>query len=308
MSGETMQLYEDSNHQLSLLPIPSTVQKTRSDIVDSIMVQELSEQEREMALSEWDDAANRIRTKVVISYDDLGSGDDRLNAFDLEVIEAVATFAEEGRDYISSAMIYRLITGKQRSGKVSESNKQKVAKSMEKCLRTTVNIDITDDLRRGNFEDVSEGKFFSSIISFERAFAKSSMGTIDCYRILSVPTIFRFAKQIGKVSEFPISVIDTPPSKTNTIILMQSYLLRRIDRMNRNMTAERDIPWKDIFEAGDVKTTSRSQLARYRSVIQEILDYWVGCGLIRSYRADHTTRGTIRIVPNHQAPEQFRMK
>ena len=158
----------------------------------------------------------------------------------------------------------------------------------------------------GNYDEIAgqlrlpgEATFSGNLLSFEMIKQKTNRGMTDYFRILTIPALFRYAASVGKISAFPIEMLDTPVSKTEGIILMQSFLLRRIDAMNRKEISDCTIFWKDIFAVGRDEGASRQQLQKTRGFICKILDYWKEKGFLKDYQADNRSRGKIKITPNY---------
>ena len=302
-----LQLYMSEGAQYSLFEIPSLVQKTRSSVIDEIMYQELSDQFTTLVSDETTKEPDPpVKTKVVLSYEGIRTeGRVKMTPFDHEVIEAVATLVIAGNTHITTSSIFRIIAGKTKNQYISEQQKQRVRESMEKCAFTRIKIDMTDSFADKS-DQIENAVFSGNMLSFEVITANSSQGVIDCYKVLSVPAIFRYAIQMGKISEFPIKMLDTPISKTEMSINVQSYLLRRIDRMNRDPNAEHRIPWAEIFAVANQTGAARQALQRLRNTACKILDYWVEFGFLKSYKADNRNKGSILIEPNQEwKPKQL---
>jgi len=297
-----VKLYTEGDAQLSLFEIADTVKKTRSIIVDDIMTREVSGTGETFLSSEYhDDLPIQIKARIMLSYEGVDiKSKTELTPFDHEVVDAVATLALEGNEIVNTAAIYRVIAGRPKNQYVSPTQRERVMKSMEKCAFSKLSITI------GNYDEIAgqlrlpgEATFSGNLLSFEMIKQKTNRGMTDYFRILAIPALFRYAASVGKISAFPIEMLDTPVSKTEGIILMQSFLLRRIDAMNRKEISDCTIFWKDIFAVGRDEGASRQQLQKTRGFICKILDYWKEKGFLKDYRADNRSRGKIKITPNY---------
>ena len=258
-----VKLYTEGDAQLSLFEIADTVKKTRSIIVDDIMTREVSGTGETFLSSEYhDDLPIQIKARIMLSYEGVDiKSKTELTPFDHEVVDAVATLALEGNEIVNTAAIYRVIAGRPKNQYVSPTQRERVMKSMEKCAFSKLSITI------GNYDEIAgqlrlpgEATFSGNLLSFEMIKQKTNRGMTDYFRILTIPALFRYAASVGKISAFPIEMLDTPVSKTEGIILMQSFLLRRIDAMNRKEISDCTIFWKDIFAVGRDEGASRQQL------------------------------------------------
>ena len=281
--------------------IPGIVKKVRGPVLDDVMRQGVLEQ---AILLDVDDeveiapAPLPIQTRVMLSYDKLDiqtQGNYRLRPFDRDVLDAVATL-HSVNDYITSEMIYRVMMGKKRYQYVTENQKRYVRESMTRLATARIRISITDfdekespiarELRK---RDVS-AHYESYMIAFENVQLKKGEKIADFYHILQDPVVFNYAKSIGKVSEFPIELLDTRINKTPRIIVLQSFLLRCIDSMYRG-DGPTFISTDAMYEIIDAKNDLKQHKARHRANAATILSDWVSKGYIKGFVVRSTHKG-----------------
>lgn len=272
--------------------IPETVQKARGPVIDQVMSQGIMEQAIIL-----DDEAEippvplPIQTRVMLSYDELvikTRGNFKLSPFDREVLDAVATLYP-GNEYITSEMIYRVMMGKQKYQYVTETQKRHVRESMERFAVARLRIDVADfeekdspigrELRKRGVS----AHYESYMIAFETVQLRRGDKMTDFYHILQNPVVFNYAKSLGKVSEFPIGLLDTKVNKTPRMIVLQSFLLRSIDSMYRGESSP-FISIDAMYRAIDAGNETAQHKARYRNNAAAILDDWVKRGYIRGYK------------------------
>ena len=72
--------------------------------------------------------------------------------------------------------------------------------------------------------------------------------------------------------------MDTPVSKTNDIIVLQGFLLRKIEAMKSDRTADRIILYDDIYKFFGINEPLKvkNQLQRIRKYMDTMLEYWKG--------------------------------
>lgn len=292
------QIAEGSDGQL-YFEIPGIVKKMRGPVLDSVMSHGILEQaailndEVEIAPGPLP-----IQTRVMLSYDKLNiqtQDNYRLSPFDRDVLDAVATL-HTVNDYITSEMIYRVMMGKRRYQYVTENQKKYVRDSMSRLATARIRIRITDfderespiarELRR---REIS-AHYESYMIAFENVQLKKGDKIADFYHILQNPVVFNYAKSIGKVSEFPIELLDTRINKTPRTIVLQSFLLRCIDSMYRGEMPP-FIGVDAMYEIIDAKDDIKQHKARHRKSATTILDDWVDKGYIKGFKARLTSKG-----------------
>ena len=300
--ADEQKYYSTETGQISIFS-PRTAQKTRGALVDELMSREITEQIAEFTVSDRaiPEPSVPVETRVLLSYEGVEvDGRVQLDDIDREVIDAVATLAMYN-EYITSQMVYRVIAGKRKGEYLSPAQRKLVVDSMNKCAYSKLTIRLPEVLveTQDGRKYPTETTFHGNLLSFEVITAKNAMGTTDYYKILAKPALFRYAQSIGRISEFPLEMLDTPPAKTRSIIMVQAYLLRRIDAMNRKEAPIEPILWKDVRAHGAWNNESRAQNARIRKLVGEILDHWRSHKFILGYKADNVMAGGILISPNH---------
>ncbi len=202
----------------------------------------------------------------------------KFTAFDKEVIDAVSTLAQVS-DVMTSASIYRTITGKQEGQYINPAQRARVEASMEKCRTCIVTLALSD----GEVAGLSLKQYRSNAIAFSNLIAENKKSeTITYYKILEIPILYRLAETLGKISTFPSVLLDTPVSKTESVIAVQSFLLKSIDLMQKNLTTERLILWSDIYNVSGKEDTKQYR-DNTRKQSKTILDHWKSEGFILGY-------------------------
>ncbi len=288
-------LSEEADKKYVVEELPKEVQKNQSILADKMMLQNFQKNGLSFHSDEvLDESLRSVSTRVSLSYENLdgiaGLSNKNLTVFDREVMDAVATLAQY-MDVMSAATIYRTITGKSNQS-VNRTQAAKVEESMEKCRACVVKIDKDHD-----FKDISGPLTFDgNLIAFERISAQGPRGRIACFRILSTPPLFQFAESINKVSHFPLKLLDTPVSKTDSIISLQSQLLRVIDRMIKGLRSDTLLPWDEVYQMAGRGDAPRQYKAKTRKIVLEILDYWVQHQFFHSYEAETRSKDAGVII------------
>lgn len=273
--------------------IPEKVKKGRSQLIDDVIATPGEESGEiiveDQELSEL--SKNIVSSRISLSFDNETDGivsySRALTNFDREVIDAVSSLAPSTQ-IMTASTIYRVITGKDESSPVNQGQRKRVEESMSRCARCQVTIDITSDVKnRPEFsgKEDEEFRYTGNAINSESIQHKVGRGTTTYYKILSMPPFYRFAEKLGKVSVIPLKLLDSPVSKTDATIAMQSYLLRELDSMKRDLLKTREIPWKNLYGMANQegKKTSKTENQRTRTVVKDILDFWVDEMFLKSY-------------------------
>ncbi len=297
------ELFEQQGRQISLFP--DTIQKARGVLMDEVMSSEMLVRAKELVISDraMPEESVPVSTRVVLSYSDIRvDGPAQLNDIDRDVIDAVASLFLYG-DYCTAGNIYCVMTGKRKGITLTPSQVGLVLDSMEKLARCRIYIRLPDIIVDGEKKKVPiQPEFAGQMVAFEVVSLSVDGEKRDAlYKILSMPAIFRYAQSIGRVSEFPLEMLNTPPAKTRSILMVQSYLLRRIDAFNRGEAVVEPILWRDLKERGGWSSSaSRTTDMRIRNAVCEILDYWKAYGFFLDYSYRKNSSGGILIKPAAQ--------
>lgn len=219
---------------------------------------------------------------------------NKLDDFDREVVDAVASLYTKPGEFIDFQDIYRVIIGKNRKYAVTPNQIQMVKDSIFKCQYTSIKIQVLDlyekdspirkSLQEKGYTKKCEQDYLipCRILEYE----ESEQGEKSGIYLLKELPLFRYAKDFRLVSVFPLGLMDTPLSKTRKNIILQSYIVRAIDRMYRNKNDEsvpKFIPTSAVYELMEKPDAQDSVKARDRKKIEVLLAFWKKVGYIKDY-------------------------
>lgn len=276
--------FQPKHEEVDLLDIPvktgentspktaETVSKSRSQIVHEVLDGEDAEVFTEVS----ERTLRKVETKISVFFDNTDLDlkfSKKFTVFDKEVIDAVSTLAQIS-DVMNSASIYRTITGKQEGQYINPAQRARVEESMEKCRTCIVSLSLSDGEQK---------QYRSSAIAFSNLITDHKKSeTMTYYKILEIPILYRLAETLGKISSFPSVLLDTPVSKTESVIAIQSFLLKSIDLMQKNLSEDCDILWSEIYKASGKEDTKQYR-SNTRELSKKILAHWVDQGFILGY-------------------------
>lgn len=274
-------------------PMPEEIKKGRTQILDGVLSKQSDDkglilhEEQELSEITKSVVASRVLLTFCGNEDNSIQYSQKLTNFDREVIDAVASLAPN-MQIMTAATIFRMITGKDESFAVTNTQKKRVEASMERCNNCKVSIDITSQLTDPDSNKNEKLVYTGSAITFTSICHKYGRGATTYYKILDMPPFFRLAERLGKVVIIPVKLLDTPVSKTDAIISVQSFLFRELDRMKSDPTKSLSISWETVYDMthSEGKKMSRSENKRTRESTLTILDFWIQEGFIASYESD----------------------
>lgn len=286
-------MYEPTRIKTEIVPkkdtspeILDTVKKNNTNLLNEVI--SITAEEggfEDHFLMEIDDVTDLnipITNKISLSHS--SPKIEKLTNFDKEVMDAVATLAPIS-NVISASTIFRLISGKT-TGVVNKEQREKVNASMERCKKYEIEIDLTSEYLEFSpkEKDSVEGvKYTGFLIYFSTINKMTKKGSNYYYKIMDMPTMFRWAESIGKVSTFPLILLDTPLQKTEAVIVVQGFLLREIDNMKKMVRESNFICWEQIYEVTNFSHFTRQKKLRMREYVKIILEDWKEKGFIEDF-------------------------
>lgn len=252
--------------------VPEQAVKTQDNVSNFIAQNMLDAGEQLLELERKGRIKQQIRTKVTFSYEGIDIlAKKEFNLFDQEVHDAVVTLYLAGNPLISPAMVYRAMTGKTNQEYIHEAKLKKIEDAIDKCMFSKLSIDASEAAALYGYE---QAVYSGALLSAEKVSVCMGGHKVIAYRIIVEPLLYRYAKSCNQISSVDIKLLDTPVTKTDDTIILQSYLLRRIEAMRYDKRCERMILFEDIYELMGVTKEQRVQLKRIRENVQNILDYW----------------------------------
>lgn len=242
--------------------------------------------------------------RFVLDYPSIGiEGNSPLNIFDIEVLDAVATLWQYNQGPISARAIYRIIVGKKNYQNIGVDKLDRIIKSLQKCSHATVKLNIEEFAERDSrirelleAHGVKKGHYNGPLIAYEYVdFNLNQKEGIKDYTInvIKGPLLYLYAKSIGKLSIFPIEIVEIEGmSRTMLNIMITAYLLRKIVSIYAE-DRQPIIILDELYHAINKSEDSRQNKHKHRSSVELVLRDWTRRGLIRGFSTCTGTRGAI---------------
>lgn len=219
-----------------------------------------------------------LEKQGVISF-----GTKALTAFDKRVYDAVCSCFLTNGEYMTISEIYRAMGN---TGAPASKQVKKIYESLTKmgALRFYLN----------NEQEIDAGMKYPKVVNpdapllpFKRAEKiiinnKVSKNVIMLYE---EPTLLQFARGRDQITSIPIEVLQSPVSKTDTNLSIDTYLIYRISRMkNPSQKSSRKILYETIFDKCGI--TTKQQRYNAKEKIKNFLDHYKKTNFIKSYSKD----------------------
>ena len=227
-----------------------------------------------------------------------------LKPFDGEVLDACISIQAAGNKFTTIDTIYRCMIGSSDKRKQPSPIMEKVIKlALDKLLFCKVRIDLTDACKRLGYNKGKPVILHNSFIPgfyVENVEVNGKLTTV--IEFYEPSPLFKIAQiKNGQIISYPTCLLDTPVQNTPDIIVIKSYMLRRIIESTTHKQMRHILTFKDIFEKTQLNNVSERQRGRFYQYIKEILDFWVQKNFLTSYKfvkKDRTTYYSIHFARN----------
>ena len=249
----------------------------------------------------------KIETLFYIDFNDAKengitiSNEDRINSYDREIYNAVATLAAAGNNEFSPSMIFQLLSGNisDERNKMSPETRRKILKSVEKMSVTRVTIDASAEVRAGM---IAQATFKNYLIPAEMTELRINGQLVtDGIRLLSRLPLFDYASRKRQVVSIDIKMLDTPLPNTPENIVLKGYLLMRIASiMNSKNNMSDVIRYQTIYDYLKIQAPTPNALKvkhkQIRDKVKKFLDFWKEVKFIKDYKEEKEGRIFAKII------------
>ena len=288
--------YVTPDGQICIYPLYAA--KARGGVIDEAFNKEAPLQRHQIEIDDTfaPDAADLpVQARVMFDYDALKIKNhiiEPLNEFDRNVMDAIGTLYRGPGQWISYEDIYRAIIGKKKTYFIEAGQVDMVRDSIKKFLCCSVEIkiidysedsSIRDSLKENGVRELFKERILLPCDIMEETIG--GKGVIQGIYLLESPPLIEYIKEVEQASLFPVLIVDTPLVKTRKTIMLQSYILRGIDKMYRDRAAGIEngnfIRLDEIYALMDDKIVN--ERSRTRKKITDLLAYWKKAKYIEGY-------------------------
>jgi len=228
-----------------------------------------------------------VTTRVSFAYKNVdifaprgGDEDDRgFTSLDKEVHDAVVSLYAAGNKVFSPAMVYRTMAGKNEASFVPPEKLREVTASIYKCMSSIITIDAREDARF----DGLDAMYSQNLIYAKAVTLKTKGWEVSAFMLIDEPVLYKYAKIKRQIFSVPLHVLDTPPSKTNDVIVLQGYLIRVVEGLRRTTKLPNVVLYSTLYELIGCQGAAKQKLQRIRTHVKSILNYWVEIGYIQGF-------------------------
>lgn len=240
-------------------------------------------------------------------------GQKTFTEYDRNVYNAITSLYVYGHSShkMTTAMIYRAMTGQKNTENPSRTQLKKIEDSIEKMRHINVTLDCTEEFRARNVtldgEKIEEGILDTYLLLIEKIRVTAGGQKKFAYRVMQAPFLLEYSSSVKQVLTIPSSLLDIKEldkggkptsrsiSNTDTRIVIKGYLLRRIEGMKgKNQLHSNIISLLDykkngkerpgLYSIAGATNASKVEAQRIRKATENMLAYWKAVGYINDYK------------------------
>ena len=201
-----------------------------------------------------------------------------LTAYDKRVFIAVANLVEQGQNIITTAQIYKAMGYKTRP---NNKDRSKLLNSLDFLSTIKIHIDNSEEAKLYNYERI-KGSFYLLATEYIEGYKANGHIIEDAIHVIKYPDLFAFSKKRGQITKIPVSLLDSPISKTEANLQLEDYMFRRISRMRANPSITKRIKLETICTNCNI--TAKMQKSRLPGKIETLLDHYKANNYIKGYK------------------------
>ncbi|MCL2355467.1 MAG: hypothetical protein FWC68_06410, partial [Oscillospiraceae bacterium] len=175
---------------------------------------------------------NKVITKVTIS----SKNNYKIELYDREVCDAVATLYHADNEIITPAMVWRAMNGLTGSETVSDKPTKEVIESIDKCREILVKIDYIQESEmygRDIAEATKKGYIEGYLLACDKVALSVGGHMVEGYIMLRKPITYSYAQVSRQIVNVPVKLLNTKKSNRNNndMMILRGQLLRRVEQI-----------------------------------------------------------------------------
>ena len=252
--------------------------------------------------------AEQVVSYVSFSYDDSvdleilnKKGRFNITAYDRRVYNAVSTLFVNGRETVSLAEIFSVMTGYTKKNP-SKSQIDSIERSLEKLKSIKVYIDLTAEVKHKLIENkqplieagilsdrndrIKKAVIEDNMLHFRKGELVSEKGKVfKSVQIIGEPALLTYNRARRTLLNIPMEYIGLEgQNSTDKTIAFQDYMLMRIFGYKNGKMRENKILYETLYrDSGQEKPDDSKGFIRDRETVTRMLEEWKNKGLITDF-------------------------
>ena len=226
-----------------------------------------------------------IVTVYRISNSDDFDNTDPLNEFDYAVFSVCVSFFDKGYRCITVAIIYRALTGKGNSARVTSDLREAILHSLKKLIGTVIEIDESEVNAAFKYADSDHSKKCSAILPAHLDDKIINGNDASVVYFDRESPLMEIAHQRNQLLRYDVSLLNAPDIRNTFMnIMLKSYVMRRVVEIKAHKQLKPTLTFDDIFEKCRIKNASRKTKMDARDVIFKLFQYLQTKDFVKSFK------------------------
>ena len=179
----------------------------------------------------------------------------KIDEFDRAVMDAITSLYVAGNEVMTVSMIHSVLTGNSGS-RITDKKRDDINESITRLIYTAVFIN--PEQEREAFYPSLKKVYDSPLVNGRRVTNVLVNGTLtDCLRVYDLPILYEYANAKSQVSTIQIELLNSPIAKNKETIILQDYILRRVEAMKRGNVSH-TITYEAIYKLFGCETDKQA--------------------------------------------------
>ncbi|MBR0288311.1 MAG: hypothetical protein IJQ82_04975 [Selenomonadaceae bacterium] len=225
-----------------------------------------------------------IVTVYRISNSDDYDNTDPLNEFDYAVFSVCVSFFDKGYQCITVAIIYRALTGKGNTARVTSDLREAILHSLKKLIGTLIEIDESEINAAFKYADSDHSKKCSAILPAHLDDKIINGNDASVVYFDRESPLMEIAHQRNQLLRYDVSLLNAPDIRNTFMnVMLKSYVMRRVVEIKAHKQLKPTLTFDDIFEKCRIKNAHNEIKSRARDVIFKLFQHLQTKGFIKSF-------------------------
>lgn len=241
---------------------------------------------------------NPLTTLVTLDIEEISDIlPSNIEGKDINLLEAIISLLidniESGIDTFTLNDIYR-VEKKNLKVNPNKRTQEELKKRIMKLMKTLITIDSSEEKQAYYKETNLFYKETSNLLNAHFVEVETKGNLTMAIKVLDIPLLYRYSEAKKQLTSIPFILTDNHLTKTNSVLVLEKYLLRRIAQMRNNKKLTRSILYSTIYDNMNFKQKSKSSIenakAKTRINAEEILKQLIQTKYIKDYKLEKEGR------------------
>lgn len=278
---ENVQIYPIKKRTVTNFKIAKVLYNLNQEKYDSMVV---AGKRRRVVEKRNHKKFGNLFTVYKLSNADGYDNDDPLNEFDYAVFSVCISYFDAGCKCITLAILYRALTGKGNTYRLTPDLRDDILNSLKKLIGTVIEIDASDVNAAFKYADCDHSKHISAILPahFDDKIINGNDASVVYFdRESPLMEIARNRKQLLK---YEVALLDAPGIRNTFMnIMLKSYVMRRVVEIKYHKKLRPILTFADIFKKCRIGNASRDTKMNARNTIVKFFEHLQAEGFIKSF-------------------------